>query len=161
MSARTSSANTAGLSAQSLLLGFIAAAIAVITVHQVIVYLLAAYKFLPASSVAWSMRPVPPWGVPQLVNGMFWGGLWGALFAAVWPKLPGGAMWLRGLIFGLLVAVFSNWLLVPLIKGTLFKVPNQLFFGGFDPGRMLATLAIMAGFGATLGLIYGLMRGRS
>jgi hypothetical protein len=160
MSARTSSSRASGGSAQSLLLGFVAAAIAVVTVHQAIVYLLAANKLLPATSVAWSMRPVAPWGVPQLVNGMFWGGLWGALFAAVWPRLPGGAMWLRGLVFGLLVAILSNWMLVPFVKGTLFKVPNQVFFGGFDPARMLPTLAIMLGFGATLGLVFGLLRGR-
>jgi hypothetical protein len=145
----------------SLLLGFIAAALAVVTVHQVIVYVLAMYKFLPATSVAWSMKPLAPFGVPQIVNSMFWGGLWGALFAVIWPKLPGGAMWLRGLIYGWLIVIFSNWMLVPFIKGVLLKQPNQLFFGGGDPARMLATLAILSGFGLTLGLLYGLMRPRA
>jgi hypothetical protein len=148
------------VSANALLLGFVAAAIAVVTVHQAIVYLLALYKFLPASSQAWSMRPIAPFDVPQIVNSIFWGGLWGALFAVIWPKIPGGAMWLRGLIFGLAVAVVSNWILVPLIKGVLLKQPNQLFFGGFDPMRMLATILILGGFGLTLGLVYGLLTNR-
>jgi hypothetical protein len=154
-------ARSSNVSPVSLLLGFVAAAVAVVTVHQAIVYVLGMYKFLPATSQAWSMRPIPPYGVPQIVNSIFWGGLWGALFAAVWQKLPGGAMWLRGLIFGLLVALFSNWMLVPLIKGVLLKQPNQPFFGGFDPTRMVATVLILGGFGLTLGLVYGLLRDRS
>jgi hypothetical protein len=151
---------SAGVSPKSLLLGFVAAAIAVLTVHQGIVYLFASYKMLPPTSVAWSMKPFGPWGVPQIANSVFWGGLWGVLFAAIWPKLPGGAMWLRGLIFGLLVAVVSNWMLVPFIKGVIFNVPKQVYFGGFAPDRMLITLCILGGFGAMLGLVYGLLRGR-
>ena len=100
-------------------------------------------------------------GLPTIINSIFWGGLWGVVFAAVWPKLPGGAMWLRGLIFGLLVAVVSNWTLLPFIKGTLLKLPNQVYFSGFDPMRMAAVLLILGGFGLTLGLVYGLLRNRS
>ena len=69
-------------------------------------------------------------------------------------------MWLRGLIFGLIIAVFSNWMVVPFIKGVVFGMPNQAYFAGFVPGRMLTNLAIQGGFGAALGLLYGLMRGR-
>jgi hypothetical protein len=148
------------VSPAALAMGFIAAAIAVVTVHQAIVYGLVQGKFLPATSQAWSVRPVPPYGVPAIANSVFWGGLWGMLFAAVWPKLPGGAMWVRGLIFGLLMVVFSNWLLVPFVKGVLFKIPNQPFFGGLDPSRMLATALIVGGFGLTLGLIYGMLQKR-
>ena len=154
-------ANTSHLSPTALLLGFVAAAIAVLTVHQSIVYVLAAAKMLPATSQAWSMASIAPFGIPKIANDVFWGGLWGALFAMVWPKIPGGAMWLRGLIFGLLVALLSNWILVPFVKGTLLKFPNQAFFGGFDSTRMLATLLILGGFGLTTGLIYGIMRGRT
>jgi hypothetical protein len=165
---------TRNLSATSLLLGFLAAAIAVVTVHQAIVHVLILSKFLPSTSQAWSMQEIkttPAFvtavfqaigfkGLPQIVNSVFWGGLWGVVFAAVWRRLPGGAMWLRGLIFGLLVALISNWILVPFIKGVLFKVPNQPFFGNFDPNRMLATALILAGFGLTLGLVYGLLHSR-
>ena len=103
----------------------------------------------------------PPYGFPKIVNDIFWGGLWGALFAAIWPKLPGGAMWLRGLIFGLLIALFSNWTLLPFIKGTIFKLPNQTYFAGFDPTRMIATLVTVGGFGLATGLIYSVLRDRS
>jgi hypothetical protein len=154
-------ADTSRLSPATMLLGFAAAAIAVLTVHQSIVYVLASAKILPATSQAWSMALIPPFGIPKIANDVFWGGLWGALFAVIWPKIPGGAMWLRGLIFGLLVALISNWMLVPLIKGTLLKFPNQAFFGGLDPTRMMATALILGGFGLTTGLVYGIMRGRT
>jgi hypothetical protein len=153
--------NSYRVSPTALLMGFLAAAIAVVTVHQSVVYLLGANGLLPATIQAWSMKPVPPYGVPNIANGIFWGGLWGVLFAAIWPMLPGGAMWLRGLIFGLLVALFSNWMLVPFVKGTLLKQPNQAFFGGFDPTRMMVTLTILGAFGLALGLIFGLMRNRT
>jgi hypothetical protein len=151
---------TSAPSLRSVTLGFVAAALSVITVHQGIVYLFASAKLLPPASVAWSLKPFGPLGIPQLVNSVFWGGLWGVLFAAVWPKLPGGAMWLRGLIFGLIVAVVSNWILVPFIKGVIFGVPKQVYFGGLVPDRMLITLTILGGFGAGLGGIFGLLHGR-
>ncbi len=148
-------------SALDMALGFLAAAIAVLAVHQGIIYLLGTYKFLPPAVQAWSMKPFGPFNVPTVLNNVFWGGLWGVLFALVWPKLPGGAMWLRGLIFGLLVLLFSNWMLLPLIKGKVFGQANQVFFAGFDPQRMLIGAAILGGFGLALGLLFGLMRGRS
>ncbi len=153
--------NSPAFSPTAIILGFVAAAIAVLTVHQSIVYGLAYAKVLPASSQAWSMASVQPYGVPKIVNDVFWGGMWGVLFSIIWPKLPGGAMWLRGLLFGLLIALISNWMLVPFIKGTLLKLPNQAYFAGFDPTRMMATLLILGGFGLTTGLIYAVLRGRN
>ena len=148
-------------SMMSLILGFIAAAIAVLTVHQAIVYGLVGAKVLPPTSQPWSTAAVGPLGIPKILNDVFWGGLWGALFAAIWPKLPGGSMWLRGLIFGWIIAVVSNWILLPFIRGTLLSMPRQDYFASFDPTRMGATLLILGGFGLATGLIYGLLRGRS
>lgn len=149
-----------GLSPLDLAFGFVAAAVAVLTVHQGIVHVLGLYKMLPPTSIAWSTKPFGPLGIPTILNSVFWGGLWGVLFAAVWPKLPGATMWLKGMIFGLIVAVVSNWMLVPFIKGTLFKVPNQTFFANLDPTRMAITLLIVGGFGTVLGLVFGLLRRR-
>ena len=86
-----------GFSIRNLLFGFIAGAIAVVVVHQSVVYALVATGMLPATSIPWNLKPYGPLGVPTVVNTMFWGGLWGALFGVIWDKLPGGAMWLRGL----------------------------------------------------------------
>ena len=143
-----------------MVLGFIAAAISVLIVHQGIVYGLTATGYLPGPNRAWSMTAtIPPYGVPYLVNTVFWGGLWGVLFALIHRWLPGGWMWLKGLIFGLLIVLISNWTLLPLIKGQVFGVtrPPQVLFSGYDPMRMLIVVLIVGGFGLGLGIIYGLI----
>jgi hypothetical protein len=140
-------------------LGFVAAAISVLIVHEGIIYLLNNAGYIP--SRGWSMTPaIPPHGVPRLVNNVFWGGLWGVLFALVYSWIPGGMAWLKGLIFGLFIVVVSNWILLPLIKGQMFGVPNQVLFGGWNPTRMWIVAAIVGGFGLGLGIIYGLIRPR-
>jgi len=76
-----------------IVLGFIAAVIAVAIVHEGIIYGLTQAGWIRGT--AWGMQPIPPWGVPRLLNNMFWGGIWGALFAATYHRLPGNAAWLK------------------------------------------------------------------
>lgn len=142
-----------------LLLGFIAGAIAVVTAHQAIVFVLANAGMLPATTRAWNLAPYGQFAVPTIVNSMFWGGLWGALFGLIWDKLPGGALWVRGLVYGLLIALVSNFTLLPLIRRAL-GVTNQAqiaLFAGGDPMRMLAVALILGGFGIGTAVVYGLM----
>jgi hypothetical protein len=140
-----------------MVLGFVAAAISVLIVHEGIIYLLNAAGYIQGRG--WAMTPaIPPWGVPRLVNNVFWGGLWGVLFALVYEWVPGGWSWLKGLIYGLFIVVVSNWVLLPLIKGQIFGLPNQILFGGWNPQRMLIVACIVGGFGLGLGIVYGLMR---
>ena len=140
------------------LLGFIAAAVSVVTVHQLICVFVTQIGL--AKIEPWSFKAVPPYGVPAIINGMFWGGLWGAIFGLVVDKLPGTADWLKGLIYGLCIVVVSNWIVLPLIKGKIFGIPNQDLFAGGDPKRLLAGVLILGGFGTALALIYGLIRQR-
>lgn len=121
-----------------LAIGFLAAALAVVTVHQAIVYLFARAGLSPATP--WSMKPTGPLGVPAVVNAMFWGGLWGFAYVLLRDVLPSDTTWIRGLVFGLMIAVAGNFVLVPLIKG------NPLFLG-FDVKRILVVLTILGGFG--------------
>lgn len=149
-----------GFSIRNLLFGFIAGAIAVVVVHQSVVYALVATGMLPATSIPWNWKPYGPLGVPTVVNTMFWGGLWGALFGVIWDKLPGGAMWLRGLIYGLIIVVVSNWTLLPLIRAHVFGVTNAAqiaLFSGGDPKRMLNTVLIQMGFGIGLAIIFSVI----
>ena len=137
---------------KALAMGFVAGALAVPLFHQGMVLMLHLAGQIP--SFPWSMRPVPPYGVPTLANQMFWGGLWGALFAVVADAIPGRRLWLKGVIFGLLGPwLLGNGVLVPLIKG------GPLLFG-FAVPRMLIGAAIGAAFGLGLALIYGLLRSR-
>ena len=140
------------LTPKALAFGFLAGALAVPLFHQVMVLILHLAGQVP--NFPWSMRPVPPLNVPTLANQMFWGGLWGVLFAVVVEAVPGRALWLKGVIFGLLGPwLLGNGLLVPLIKG------GPLLFG-FAVPRMIIGALIGATFGLGLALIYGLFRSR-
>jgi hypothetical protein len=132
----------------SLLYGFVAAAIAVLVVHQGIVFVLNQAGIWPAKP--WSMAPIGPLGVPTIVNSVFWGGLWGVVYAAFNRFLPVGPVWQKGILFGLLMALVSNFLILPLIKG------QPVFMGG-DTRKIAIVLGILSGFGlATAYLYHGL-----
>jgi hypothetical protein len=106
---------------------------------------------MPATTKVWSFEPFGPLGIPAIANHMFWGGLWGIVFALVWHKIPVNAWWLKGLVFGWLIVVLANWIVIPLIR-------NQALFAGLDPKRMLTGLLILGGFGMATAVIYGLLR---
>jgi hypothetical protein len=146
-----------------ILVGFAAAVLAVLLVHQPIIAALAAAKVIP--SVAYNLAPLKNapvmvasvfgslgmGGWPTLFNLLFWGGLWGALYGVAFAPLP-MAGWLKGLLLGIAVVVAGNWLLVPWIKG-------QPLFGNFEPTRMVITAVLNVPFGIATALFYGWMRG--
>ena len=147
-----------------IVLGFIAAAISVLIVHQTIIYVLGMYGM--TRTVPWNLQPIKygpvPW-LPLIANNVFWGGLWGVVFALFYNWLPGGWSWLKGLIFGILVVILSNWIFLPLIRQYAFNYPPQPLFSGFNgtnPMVLLPGFLILAGFGLGLGIIYGLIRPR-
>ncbi len=134
---------------RNLATGFLAAAIAVVSVHQ---------GLLPVSNLIglenrlpWATDPVGPLGVPRIVNGMFWGALWGALLALLFDRLPGSAAFLKGLVFGWGVFLISNCLVLPLIKG------NPLFYD-FDANKLISVFMLLSGFGAATAVIYSWLR---
>ena len=136
------------LSIKNLALGFVAAAIATVTVHEFINFVLLKAGLFPR--VPWSMAPAAVTGVPQIVSDMAWGGLWGSIFAAIYPSVPGHGLTMKGLIFGILgPALVGVFILLPLLTGRF-----PLFFGG-DPKMIGSVLLILAGFGATTGFLYG------
>jgi hypothetical protein len=130
--------------------GFVAAAISVLAIHQVIVGLANKLGLWPGQP--YSTAPIGPLGVPTIVNSIFWGGLWGVVYALFNQHLPDGPLWLRGMMFGWLMVVFSNCLLVPFLKG------QPLFFG-FDPKKLMSVTLILSGFGAALALLYDWLGG--
>ncbi len=125
--------------------GFAAAALVVLTVNQVIIFALDFIGFIERR--AWSITPSPPWGVPTLLNAMFWGGLWGALFAVFYTEIPGQEAWLKGLIFGWIIFIFSNCLVLPLVKG------GPLFYG-FEVSQLVSVFLILSAFGSATALLY-------
>src|SRR5215217_2011107 len=96
------------------LLGFLAAAVSVLTFHQGAWALLHAAGLMPLAPYPTS--PVPPLGVPLVVDFCFWAGIWGAAFSLALPRLPRAPLWLLGLGLGLL-AVLAAWFVVAPLKG--------------------------------------------
>ena len=96
--------------------------------------------------------PVPPFGVPRIVNFCFWAGLYGLAFGLALPRLPRAPMWLLGLGLGLL-ATLVLWFVVAPLKG-------QPVAGGFVPARMLVTVLIHGAWGIGVGLLLPLLMGR-
>jgi hypothetical protein len=138
---------------KKLAFGFVAGAIAVVTVHEIIDFILHATVGFPR--VPWSMEPAATTGVPQIVSDVFWGGLWGILFALISDKIPGGSLTVKGLIFGIVgPAILGVFILVPLITGRF-----PLFFG-FDLKLLACVLLILAGFGAAMGWIDGFLNAK-
>jgi len=136
--------------ARDLALGFIAGALAVLIFHQIMVLLLGFAGM--ARGAPWNMAPYGPLGVPRVLNSMFWGGVWGIVFALIADRLPKQwPLWLTGLAFGLIGPVLFGWTVMALIRG------NALF-AGFVPQRMLTSVLINGVFGIGVALIYAGLR---
>jgi hypothetical protein len=135
---------------RNLLIGFVAGVIAVAVFHQLAVFLLGLVGL--GEGGAYSFRPVPPFGVPRVMSQMFWGGVWGVVFAAIVDRLP--ARWpaaVAGFVFGLCGPVLFGWIVVEAIRG-------QPMMGGFVPLRMLASVLINCSYGIGLALIFTWLR---
>ncbi len=139
--------------------GFIAGALAVLVFHQGM-YVILQQMGVPLQGSPFNMTPdKAAYGLPRLVNQMFWGGLWGIVFAYMINVLP-GPNWLRGFIFGCVFPMLlGSWVIVALIKG------NPLFANAFAKGGF-NILALRNGFflngvafGLGLGVIYPLLSG--
>lgn len=109
-------------------------------------YILKNLKLLPEAT-PWSMKPMGPWGVPTLLNSVFWGGLWGCVYAFVQESLPFATALEKGLAFGVLMAFVSNFTVLPLIKG-------KPLFMGFNIKLIASVLLILSGFGIATAMIF-------
>jgi hypothetical protein len=125
--------------------GFFAAVISVLIFHQgmwALLHVLAVPGLtMPAP---FPTGPIPPFGVPSIVNLCFWGGLWGALFAAVW-RGPVASYWLGGLVLGF-AAVLTSYFIVAALKG-------RPIGGGWVLTNWIRSLLLNESWGLGVGLI--------
>lgn len=131
------------------LLGFVAAAISVLTFHQGMWALLHVAD-LPGLGMPppYPTDGVPPLGVPRILDLCFWGGLYGLVFGLLVPKFT-WPLWLCGLITGI-IAVLVGFLIVPAIKGLQIG-------GGWALVNWLRSLLINGCWGIGIGLIFPLL----
>lgn len=142
---------------KSIVLGFIAGAIATLTIHEIISWLFLNF-WTGWDRPSWNMAPVanpflPDLVIPQIASDTFWGGLWGSLFGLILGSRPEGMMTIRGAILGMfLPALVGVFLLVPFLTGRF-----EPFFGG-DASKIIPVLTILAGWGAVTAWLYGFFR---
>jgi hypothetical protein len=134
---------------KKLAFSFAAGAAAVLVFHQSMVLALHLLGAIP--NFPWSIRAIPPYGVPAIFNQMFWGGLWGVAFAALAHLIPIGNLFARGAVFGLIGPwLLGNGVLVPFFK-------NGTFLFGLNPMNMWRGALIGAAFGVGISVFMGLL----
>ena len=101
----------------------------------------------PVPFAAWSLAPVPPFGVPQTVSAAFFGGLWGIGYAVVERWLTARLGWLAGgTVYGAL-PLLALWFLVFPLKG----IPVG---AGFTAFGLQQGIVLHAAFGLGLAIFF-------
>jgi hypothetical protein len=130
-----------------LLLGFVAGFVATLVFHQIALAILHYFHWIDRA--AWSMKPVPPFGVPAVISLAFWGGVWGAVMIAILAKSRN--LLLASTIFGAVLPTLVAGLVVAPLKHQ--PLPHS--------GKMIAVgLIVNAAWGLGTALIYQLLSGR-
>jgi hypothetical protein len=131
------------------ILGFVAAAISVLTFHQAMWAVFYAAGQMPLAP--YPTHPVPPLGVPLIVDLCFWGGLYGLVFGLLRPYFT-WPLWACGLIMGIIAALVGMFIVAP-IKG--MPVAN-----GWMILPIVRSLLINGSWGLGVGLILPLLAPR-
>ena len=96
------------------------------------------------------MTPTRPFGVPTVLSGAFFGGLWGVLFAFLEPRFPRGAgYWVASLLFGAVLLDLGLWFVVAPLKGF-----SPGF--GFEPLDVAVAVFLQSIWGIGMGMLYRL-----
>ena len=142
---------------KTIVLGFIAGAIATLTAHEFISWLFST-SWTGWDRVSWNRDLVeivvwPGKFVPKIMSDTFWGGLWGSVFGLILGSRPQGSTTLKGLLMGIVgPALLGVFIAVPLLTG---RFPP--FFGG-NIAKIIPVLVILAGYGAFTAWLYGFFR---
>lgn len=135
----------------SVLLAFVAGALSVLIFQFGFAALLYAADLSP--NPPWRMTPVPPFGVPQTLNAMFWGGLWGIVMLPVLAKAGSGAgYWLTAMVFGALAVSTVLFFVV-------FPIKGRPVGAGWDMKVWARVLAQHAAFGLGTAVFLRLLSG--
>ena len=132
-----------------LLLGFVAGFIATLVFHQIALWILHYFHYIDRAP--WSMKPVPPWGVPAVISLAFWGGVWGAIMIAILAKTR--QFLLASTLFGAILPTLAAAFIVAPLKHQPIPHSAKLLVVG---------LIVNGAWGLGTALIYRLLsRGRA
>ncbi len=131
-----------------ILFGFVAGFVATLVFHQLVLALLWATHLAP--NFPWSMKPVPPFGVPSVISLSFWGGVWGAIMIPIIDRKRGGAYYALAIVFGAILPTLVAWFVVAPLK-------HQPVASGWNPRRMMIGPLINGVWGLGTALLYRLL----
>ena len=128
--------------ARRALIGFLAAFLGTVTVHQLVI---AALPFIGINAFpAYSLRPTAPLGVPLFLSLAFWAGIWGIVYVLIVDRLPKTLNpLLVGALFGILLPTLAGWTVIAALKG-------QPLFAGLNPARLAAATIANSIWGASI-----------
>lgn len=130
---------------------FAAGFVAVLVFHQGVWALYHAAGKAPGP--AWNIAPVPPLGVPSVVSGAFWGGLWGIVLAWLLPvAAPAMGYWPAAIVLGALMTSVVALMVVAPLKG-------RPFAAGWNPRVWAFALSVNAAWGLGTGFLLRLLGG--
>jgi hypothetical protein len=139
---------------KSIVVGFIAGAIAAVTVQEFISWLFVNY-WTGWNEVPWSTEPVQSLILPEVVlpwigSVAITGGLWGALFGLILGWKPEGMMTIRGAILGLIgPGLIAGLFVVPYLAQRQSPLLEN------NVSEIVPILCIGAGFGIVAAWLYG------
>jgi hypothetical protein len=135
---------------RTVLVGFVAGALSVLVFHQLGFWI--ANELGYARAPLYSLRPVPPFGVPTILSLAFWGGLWGIAAAFLVPRPPSPFNGVLGwVLFAAVIVTLVNWFVVLPIKGAPMG-------GGFRMPGLVVVPLVYALWGFGMWLIARLLR---
>ena len=126
-------AKTTGLelSPRTLAIAFAAGFLAVSTFYEGVFLLLYITGVIPIAP--FGMKPVPPFGVPEVVSQSFWGGVWGIVLLQIVPRFfSGTTYWVASAVIGgVALTLVYMFVVVPIKTGALPSNMIWLFVVGF------------------------------
>ena len=133
-----------------LLLGFGAGALSHLIFQGGLGAVYYAADMIPA--LPWSLKPVPPFGVPVSLNLAFWAGLWGIVYALLEPRLTARFGRVAGGLAIGVAALLARWFIVLPLKGAAVAE-------GLQPNAVVVYVGFHLIFGIGLAVIYALILG--
>jgi len=133
------------------LIGFLGGVVGTLLFHQVFLLVLHRLGLIPFAP--YSMKPVPPLGVPQFVSLAFWGGIWGIVLVFLmdrWRELD--RLWFAVLFGGVMPTLVAALVVTPIKGGSLAA--------WMDPRRIVLGFAINGLWGLGTALVYRLSQWR-
>jgi hypothetical protein len=119
------------LSPATLAIAFAAGFLAVLTLYEVVFLLLFIGGVIPVPP--FSMKPMPPFGVPEVLSQSFWGGVWGIVLLLIVPRFfSGTGYWVASAVIGgIALTLVYMFVVVPIKTGALPPNMVGLFAIGF------------------------------